>query len=193
MSNNTQNVTLALAAFCIVLVFTIAIRSSHNESLYEAYGEICSETTVPGTQVDGMHTRVGRLSKDINNQDARASTQLGRIVTRLDSTNVRIDDLYIRRIKEYKTRYELVVRHRKLVASHNKLAARVRKLETMIDALATAKEGQTESESLTENESQDTNASPPEVKNDELSDAADTSAGEPDGSASAHPQGGRHR
>ena len=106
----------------------------------------------------GMYAELGNLRNDMN--------------ARLDTTNTRIDGLSNR----MDSLFFLILESRENIGG---LEARVKNLEAGVD------EPKAKSESPTEKESQDTNASPPEVKNDELSDAADANAVEPDGSESA--------
>ena len=117
----------------------------------------------------GMYAELGNLRNDMNAQFGEVKSdfnaRLGEVRSdfnaQLKGLSNRVDSLLF-----------LILEGRENISD---LEARVKKLEAGVD------------EPKTKSESQDTNASPPDVKNDELSDAADTNAVEPDGSESVTP------
>ena len=186
MSNsNTQTFIIVLTILGVSLAMYAALSELHDRSR----DEFRSEIKVLGAQIDGLDTQIDGLDTQIDGLDTRITEVRGDMNARFGEVKSDFNARFGEVKSDFNTQFTglsnrvdsllfLILEGRENISG---LEARVKKLEAGVD------EPETKGESLTESESQDTNASPPDVKNDELSDAADTNAVEPDGSESVTP------
>ena len=180
MSNsNTQTFIIVLTILGVSLAMYAALSELHDRSR----DEFRSEIKVLGAQIDGLDTQIDGLDTRIDGLDTQITEVRGDMNARFGEVKSDFNARFGEVKSDFNTQFTglsnrvdnllfLILEGRENISD---LEARVKKLEAGVD------------EPKTKSESQDTNASPPEVKNDELSDAADANEVEPDGIASATP------